>query len=442
VVLLSLAFLGVFGGFQAAQGLQTSLNATLGGVNLSCLYGTFSLLCLVAPPLLAAIERALGIRLLMLVCALAYVAMVVSNVIDASGDPSPIWAVPISMNVLVGMAAPLLWTSQNDYVSRCAWFAARDAAQRDASSSSGGAPASLAALESEMTTQFNSLFFSIYMVSGAGGNILASSIMEALQAGKATKRVLFITLGAMSAVGAFLFLLLPPVPPAGSSERPASVFDTARLALTDKRTSLLIPLMVTNGMTLASFFGDFQTDITCPVAGQSLVGFLLAAFYAVNSLANACWGRALSRRLISRRVAYAASTIFIAGYLVVKLLWTAPHNFEKDNDGGEWAKRDNPHTWDVVVVFTLAALFACGDAFWESGPPATLQTFYAGTEQVVPAMANYKLWQSVGMFVQFPIGVALADRPEIRAIVLLVSVAVSFLCLLRLDLDPSASASA
>jgi hypothetical protein len=91
------------------------------------------------------------------------------------------------------------------------------------------------------------------------------------------------------------------------------VFDTARLALTDKRTSLLIPLMVTNGMTLASFFGDFQTDITCPVAGQSLVGFLLAAFYAVNSLANACWGRALSRRLISRRVAYAASTIFIAG---------------------------------------------------------------------------------------------------------------------------------
>jgi hypothetical protein len=35
--LLSFAFLGVFGGFQAAQGLQSSLNAELGELNLACL---------------------------------------------------------------------------------------------------------------------------------------------------------------------------------------------------------------------------------------------------------------------------------------------------------------------------------------------------------------------------------------------------------------------
>ena len=35
--LLSFGFLGVFGGFQAAQGLQSSLNATLGELNLACL---------------------------------------------------------------------------------------------------------------------------------------------------------------------------------------------------------------------------------------------------------------------------------------------------------------------------------------------------------------------------------------------------------------------
>ena len=36
--LLSLGFLGVFGGFQAAQGLQSSLNASLGELNLAALF--------------------------------------------------------------------------------------------------------------------------------------------------------------------------------------------------------------------------------------------------------------------------------------------------------------------------------------------------------------------------------------------------------------------
>ncbi|CAE8705631.1 unnamed protein product, partial [Polarella glacialis] len=111
VSLMSLGFLGVFGGFQAAQGLQTSLNATLGGLNLTCLYGTFTLLCLVAPPLLSGLEKVLGMRLLLLLCSLPYVAMALSNVIPMPAEPSSMWAVPMAMNVLVGVTAPLLWTA-------------------------------------------------------------------------------------------------------------------------------------------------------------------------------------------------------------------------------------------------------------------------------------------------------------------------------------------
>lgn len=37
VAVLSFGFVGVFGGFQAAQGLQTSLNAELGFINLAAL---------------------------------------------------------------------------------------------------------------------------------------------------------------------------------------------------------------------------------------------------------------------------------------------------------------------------------------------------------------------------------------------------------------------
>jgi hypothetical protein len=435
VLLLSFSFCGVFGGFQAAQGLQTSLNATLGGINLACLYGTFTLLCLVAPPLLAGLERFVGLRLVMSLSALAYVAMVLANVIDTSGGPSAIWAVPIVMNVLVGAAAPLLWTCQNDYLSRCAWAAAHDATV-----SGDGARAA------ETTTRFNQLFFSIYQTSGMFGTFLSSMIMEVGHAGDATKRVLFCTLGAISAVGAALFLSLPVVPASGrgDGERLPSLLDTGRLALSDPKTSLLIPLMLTNGMTMASFFGDFQTDLTCPVAGDAVTGFVLSTFYGVNALATACWGRLLARGMLSRRAVYVCATLLISSYLVVKLIWQAPQNYERDE--GVWRRRRDPSSIDMITVFVLAALFACGDAFFESGPPATLQTFYAGSEKLVPAMANAKLWQSLGFAVQFPIGVALADYPGARSMILLALLAVSVACLLVLDrrverLDPPAVAS-
>ena len=39
-------------------------------------YGTFSILCLIAPPVLSHLERIMGMQLLLLVCSSAYVAMV------------------------------------------------------------------------------------------------------------------------------------------------------------------------------------------------------------------------------------------------------------------------------------------------------------------------------------------------------------------------------
>jgi len=278
------------------------------------------------------------------------------------------------------------------------------------------------------------------------GTFLSSMIMEVGHAGDATKRVLFCTLGAISAVGAALFLSLPVVPSSGggASERLPSLLDTGRLALSDPRTGLLIPLLLTNGMTMASFFGDFQTDLTCPVAGAAVTGFVLSTFYGVNALATAFWGRLLARGMLSRRAVYICAALLISSYLVAKLAWQAPQNYERDDK--VWRRRQDPSSTDMIMVFALAALFACGDAFFESGPPATLQTFYASSDKLVPAMANAKLWQSLGFAVQFPIGVALADYPVVRSLILLVLLAVSVVSLLILDrrverLDPLAAAS-
>eukprot|EP00928_Gymnodinium_smaydae_P018403 TRINITY_DN17005_c0_g4_i2.p1 TRINITY_DN17005_c0_g4~~TRINITY_DN17005_c0_g4_i2.p1 ORF type:complete len:479 (-),score=89.36 TRINITY_DN17005_c0_g4_i2:129-1505(-) len=392
VLMMSFGFLGVFGGFQAAQGLQTSLNATLGSINLACLYGAFTLLCLLAPVLLAGLERLLGIPYVMLLTSLAYVAMVFSNVFDTPSTPCAAWAVPIAANALVGVAAPILWTAQNAYVCRCASAAAAACA----ACGDSGCNAT-----SDMMTQFNSLFFSVYQFAGMCGNLLSSAILLALTGQAAAMRVLFLVLGCISAVGSAAFLRMPVVSdPGGASAEHPSALATARLAVGDARTGLLIPLMFTNGMTLAFFFGDYQAQVTSPVLGPALTGFTIATFFGANALATRYWGQAISRGRQSRRSVYVAATGLIASFLVALLVWQRPQNFERvPAPGTGWRCLTEASWLNYVLVLGLAALFALGDAFYESGPPATLQTFYAGTEQVVPAMANYKLWQSLGMAV-------------------------------------------
>merc|ERR1712129_293775 len=113
----------------------------------------------------------IDLRVMMLLCSLAYVAMVLSNVIKISDEPDPIWAFPITMNVLVGINAPLLWTGQNVYLCRCA----TQAASVKAAASTEG----LDHWTQQMTTRYNSLFFSIYQSCGMSGNIVASVILLA-----------------------------------------------------------------------------------------------------------------------------------------------------------------------------------------------------------------------------------------------------------------------
>lgn len=422
VMILSIGFLGTFGGFQAAQGLQTSLNATLGFINLACLYGTFTVLCLVAPPALAAMEAAVGMKVILFGSAVTYVAMAVSNVYTKN------WALPITMNVLVGVGAPLLWTCQNDYVGRCAFHATR--ASQPAAEEGQPEETDSDRLAAN-TARYNGLFFSIYQFSGAGGNVLASVVLLAFAKEDWVKDVLFFVLGGVSLCGAIAFLGLPVVAPGEGQEEAPSLRATGALAVGDFRMRLMIPLMFTNGMTLAFLFGDYATDFTCPVAGSSVVGFVTAFFFFVNTLATMGWGRLISSNQIRRRTAYIVATLFEFAYLFLRLFWNRPENYVKNGD--DWEKMRDPNGLDYFAIFGMVALFACGDAFWESGPTATLQNFFLGTSDCVPAMANYKLWQSLGFAIQFVIGAVLKDQPHVRTVIILVLCFVSIFCVLVLD---------
>ena len=104
-------------------------------------------------------------------------------------------------------------------------------------------------------------------------------------------------------------------------------------------------------------------------------------------------------------------------------------------EGNEWHQCEMLKDSGVLNAGALAlalgavALFALGDSVWESQIPAVLQTFFpVKSGQNGPAMANLKLWQSLGIAIMF--GLATIDSISIVAVVLLVMQVISSICLL------------
>ena len=60
----------------------------------------------------------------------------------------------------------------------------------------------------------------------------------------------------------------------------------------------------------------------------------------------------------------------------------------------------------LLFLFGGVFLFAVGDAVWESQLPAYLQILFAHSDKDLnAAMANLKMWQSLGFAVQFALGI-------------------------------------
>lgn len=166
--------------------------------------------------------------------------------------------------------------------------------------------------------------------------------------------------------------------------------------------------------SLLPFLGDFQTDVTCPVAGSGFTGLVIASLFGANGLCSAFWGQMISRRRATRRAVFCLASLLLALFLVLKIFWHVPTNYRLPAGSMKWEMISEPKPLDVFVIFLLAVIFAAGDSFFEAGPPMTLQSFYAGSSCLMPAMANYKLWQSLGFAIQFFIAIPLKDFPVLR----------------------------
>jgi MFS family permease len=273
----------------------------------------------------------------------------------------------------------------------------------------------------------------------------------------------------------------------GEKKPETTIFSTLSLCFTDARMYLMVPNILYNGMSLGFIWNSYNTEVWGPVLGTSFVGFGSAAFYLTNSIFTQLTAKlALKIGQIGVMVlATACHVIFFVGIMILPVTTgqcepmgcgngvsgdklacfqgnsTSDGKFHADTclGGGnhskgncavcapfnadgqcgtgfsqcEWLQGDMvaPSGMMVFVIFLGAAVFALGDSVWEGQVPAVLQTLHdskSGRQE--PAMANLKMWQSLGVAIQFTINIYLGTDIATEAVVLLVCLGVSSLCLL------------
>merc|ERR1719253_803313 len=82
-----------------------------------------------------------------------------------------------------------------------------------------------------------------------------------------------------------------------------------------------------------------------------------------------------------------------------------------------WREVSTPTVGHFALI-VAAALLAVGDAMLESQLPAMIQAYFQGTADDTSANAQLKMWQSVGMAVQFFVGVAVPGHMTAKCWVL------------------------
>lgn len=154
------------------------------------------------------------------------------------------------------------------------------------------------------------------------------------------------------------------------------------------------------------------------------VGYVAATFYLTNSGCSYLWGRIVPR--IGRRPLFIATLLTHLAFFSAVLFLVADPSKAAFTHGSAGA---------FAAVFALAIVFATGDSVLESQLPALVQSpaFLPSERDRACAVANLRLWQSLGFTVQFAIGVVSPGNVVLQAAVLLPMLAIAMVALFVLD---------
>lgn len=140
------------------------------------------------------------------------------------------------------------------------------------------------------------------------------------------------------------------------------------------------------------------------------------------------------------RVAFIVQVVFYVFYLFFHHSVIGYHTGADSKATANFKPPDNkdemqtPGAGSYLACPLGACLFAIGDAVWESQVPAILQGYFQENRDLNCAMANMKMWQSLGFAAQFAIGVAFSGYDDVldffwlKVAILLTLLVLSYVC--------------
>ena len=397
VIVLSICFFGIFFAFNTSQALQTNSHGIQGYINLGCLYGMFAAFSIIGPKIVAMV----GPKYSMIIGGVTYALVVASNFSNQS-------YVQIIANLLVGVGAAMLWNAEGVYIGRCAVWDSRTSTKSFA----------------ETTSSFNGVFYSIFQFSGCAGTLIGGLIMQFF---KDKPNLLFTVMTIVGSLFVLTLFVLPNVPAYTAGGVPAendddvSFNETFALLFHSLKLVLMLPIIIYNGMSLAYIFGDVTSGISKRCFGASWSLYITAIFYLANSFASYIFGKCVEKKWMSRTVMCCAAFVMQLISFLFFIFYKIPN--------------DSKSITDLILTIVMVILLSFGDSVWESQPPAILQSFYGLDRERNAAMANYKMWQSLGWCGQFVVGVffSTAEYIPMKSSILLGLLVVSYIVLVILD---------
>ncbi|KAI8508413.1 Protein unc-93 A [Branchiostoma belcheri] len=409
LIVIAVVFLVNFTAFRAIQNLQSTLNsaAGLGVVSLSCVYACMVLSCLFVPIL---IHNVGSCKWTVVVCLLGHILYTGSNFY-------PSWYTLIPSSVLLGAISGPLWTAQLTYLTRSAQEYAkllkRDSPEVD-------------------LAKFNGVFYFTFDLAGLSGNLISSLVLSTgrqdigkgelefcgardcgirpetnltslyvtrnsstsynhstagLSDDNFNQQAIIYTLFGVFLACNVLAVLIAVLcldkddknPELASADEPVPTVSQLLLrtvrVLKDVDYVLLMPLLVTMGMSEAIVAGEITKSYVSCVLGVQMVGYVMVCFSVTSSVFSPLLGKYAGTRII-----ILAAVGVNAVLLIYMLLW-------------------QPDEGSLARILSVSGGWGVVRAVWHTQLYAVLGTTFPRNQEAV--FANAKMTQSLGNMLVF-----------------------------------------
>eukprot|EP01126_Amoeba_proteus_P052228 TRINITY_DN6291_c0_g1_i2.p1 TRINITY_DN6291_c0_g1~~TRINITY_DN6291_c0_g1_i2.p1 ORF type:complete len:464 (+),score=69.34 TRINITY_DN6291_c0_g1_i2:129-1394(+) len=292
----------------------------------------------------------------------------------------PMNATLIPTAIVLGFGGGILWAGQGTYLTIASGNYAEARGQDRRS----------------MMGTFTGIFFAIFQVSQVIGNLISSFILGPYS-GKPPQsavNILMYIYIAIAGIGCVSFLFMVHETPNRTAETEeekkstmASKLFRVMYLLKDPRMLLMIPIFFYCGVEQGYVFGSFTGDIITKSAGVGKVGFVMALFGAVDTIASYTMGK-ISDTWGNKIVLFSgflAHLLFLVGFYVALKF----HPLDYFGDHQYW-------------LYLGACLLGVGDACMNTLPNLLCSIFF--TNNAEAAFSNLKFFQSLGSVLMFAIG--------------------------------------